>query len=317
MKMTFKNLTDKILENWPAKIICLTLAVLLFLFYRMSALDQRFFSVPLVIETNGDLVPASPYPRMVKIGLRGEANSINPILEEDVVAFLDLSKFNKEGEVRVPIQTRIKGTAVDVDPLEITVEPTELILRIEHRMVKKVPVTPSFKGYPEAGYEFNGYTLNTAQMEISGPRSAVDKITDIITEPIELSARNTSFDGAVLAVNKNNLVSISGQSRVDFHVTISQTTLVKNYDDVPFYYENLDPNLVVESNVVSGTIQLKGTQTDLSDWSLPDNALTVLCENITSPGVYSLPVQIIIPEPFEVLKSSPASIQLTVRRKVQ
>lgn len=317
MAMTVKNLTDKILENWPAKIVCLTLALLLFLFYRMSTLQERFFSVPLTIETNGDLVPATNYPRMVKIALRGEADNIYPIQENDIIAYIDLTNFNKEGDVQVLIQTRLKGTALDVAPLEVSVDPVELHLRLEHRMVKKVSVSPSFKGYPEAGFEFSGYALNHEQIEISGPRSAVEKITDLVSEPIELSGRNVSFEGSIKLVNQNNLVTLPANGEVQYTVTINQTTLVKNFNDVPFYFENLDPSFEVETDKVSGSIQLKGTQTDLSEWVLPANALTILCENIVEPGVYSLSVQTIIPQPYEVISSSPNEIQLTVKRKVE
>lgn len=313
--MTLKKLSDKILENWPAKVVCLTLSLMLFLFYRMSTLEERFFSVPLVIETNGDLVPASAYPHMVKISLRGESDTIYPIQESDVVAFMDLSQYNKEGEFRLVIQTRLKGTALDVEPLEVHVEPTEINLRVEHRVIKKVPVTPSFKGYPAAGFEFIGYALNPAVVEISGPRSAVEKISDLVTEPIELSGRDNTFDGLVMLVKRNSLVNISDDGKLAFSVTISQTTLVKTFEDVPFYFENLSSDFSVETDKVSGTVQLKGTQNDLADWPLPENALTVLCENVTQPGVYKLPVQTIIPQPYEVLSSSPGEIQLTVKRK--
>lgn len=313
--MTLPNLTEKIMENWPAKIVCLTLSLMLFLFYRMSTLEQRYFSVPLVVETNGDLVPASAYPRMVKIGLRGEADSIYPILEDDIVAFMDLSGYTKEGEYRVAVQTRIKGTALDIEPLEVSVDPLEFSLRVEHRMVKKVPVTPNFRGYPEAGYEFTGYTVEPAVVEVSGPRSSVEKITEVLTDSIELSGRNASFEGVIPGVNRNNLLSISGQGRISYRVSINQTTLIKSFDDVPFFFENLDPAFQIETEMVSGSLLLKGTQTDLDNWTLPANALTVLCENVTAPGVYSLPVQTIIPLPYEVIKSSPGEIQLTVKRK--
>lgn len=303
------------MENWPAKIICLTLSLMLFLFYRMSTLEQRYFSVPLSVETNGDLVPATAYPRMVKIGLRGEADSIYPILEDDIVAAIDLSGYTKEGEYRVAVQTRIKGTALDIEPLEVSVEPVEISLRVEHRMVKKVPVTPNFRGYPEAGYEFTGFTVEPSIVEVSGPRSAVEKITEVLTESIELSGRNASFEGVIAGVNRNNLLSISGQGKINFRVGINQTTLIKSYDDVPFYFENLAPGLQIETDVVSGSLELKGTETDLDSWILPYNALTVLCENVTGPGVYSLPVRTIIPLPYEVIKSMPGEIQLTVKRK--
>lgn len=313
--MTIKNFTAKLMENWPAKIICLTLSVLLFLFYRMSTLEQRFFSVPLVIETNGDLIPASSFPRMVKISLRGEVNSIFPILEDDIVAYIDLAPYNKEGEIRVAVQTRIKGTALDVDPLELSVDPLEIGMRVEHRVVKKVQITPSFKGYPEAGYEFSGYTVKPSVVELSGPRSAVEKITDMVTDPIELSGRNSSFEGTVPLVNRNSLISITGENMILFGVAINQTTLIKTFEDVPFYFENLDPSFSVETDKISGSLQLKGTQTALSEWKLTENALTVLCENVKGPGVYILPVNIIIPAPYEVIKSSPGEIQLTVKRK--
>ena len=313
--MTVKKLTEKLLENWPAKIVCLALALLLFLFYRMSTLDERFFSVPLEIETNGDIVPASSYPRMVKIALRGENDTIYPIIDSDVVAFLDLKPYTKEGEYRVAIQTRLKGSALDVSPLQISVEPVEVSLRVEHRMVKKVKVTPSFKGYPEAGFEFSGYSLSPSQVEVSGPRSVVEKIADMLSEQIELTGHDLSFTGAVQLVNRNPLISISAGGKVDYSVTINQTSLVKNFDDVPFYFENLDPAFVVATDKVSGSLQIKGTQTDLADWKPPENALTVLCENITNPGVYSLPVRTIIPQPYEVITSSPGQVQLTVKRK--
>jgi YbbR domain-containing protein len=230
--MTLKEINDKIMDNWPAKIICLTLSVLLFLFYRMSTLEQRYFSVPLLVETNGDLVPATAYPRMVKISLRGEVNNIFPILEDDIVAFIDLSTNTKEGDVHVAVQTRIKGTALDVDPLEVSVDPLEISLRVEHRVVKKVQVTPSFKGYPEAGFEFSGYTLNPSIVELSGPRSAVEKISDIVTDSIELSGRNAGFVGTIPLVIKNSLVSLSGDSRIQYAVNINQTTLVKSYEKI-------------------------------------------------------------------------------------
>lgn len=315
--MTIRNIADRLLQDWPAKIVCLALALLLFLFYRMSTLQERYLSVPLYVETNGDIVPASTYPRMVKVSLRGETDSIYPILEQDIVVYVDLTPFEKEGEYRVPMQTRLKGTALEVSPLEVLVEPAELVLRVEHRMARTVPVTPSFKGYPEAGFEFSGYSLSPDSVEVSGPRSLVEEMTDVVTESIELSGRNASFDDRVPLVRRSPLIDFPGDGKVGFQVNISQTTLVKNFDDVPFYFENLDPGLTVETDRMSGSIQLKGTQTDLADWNLPENALTVLCENISAPGVYNLAVHTIIPQPYEVVTSSPETIQLTVRRKTE
>lgn len=313
--MNINSLTEKALVNWPAKIVCLALSLLLFLFYRMSTLEERYFSVPLGLETNGDLVPASSYPRTVKITLRGENDRIYPILEQDIVAFADLSRFTNEGEYRVGIQTRLSGTALEVSPLEVSVDPAEISLRVEHKVIKKVPVTPSFKGYPEAGYEFIGYAVNPSVLEVSGPRSASEKILDLVTETIELSGRNASFNGEVSLINRNPLVSVAGPSKVVFQVHIEQTTLIRNFEDVPFYFENLDASFEVIPSIVSGSLQLKGAQKELSGLTLAANALTVLCEHISEPGVYSLPVQVIIPDQFEAITSSPRELQVVIQRR--
>ena len=315
--MTSKRLIDRILEDWPVKIICFALALLLFLFYRMSNLEERFFSVPLQLEQNENLVPATTYPRMIKITLRGESNAIYPIVEDDVEAFIDLSGYNSEGEFSIAVQTRLKGTALDVDPLEVKADPEEITLRLEPRMVKKVSVIPGFKGYPETGYEFGGYTLSPSAVEVSGPRSAIERFSDIVTDTIDLSGRNISFNGTVALVNRSPLVSISGDGRVEYRVTISPIMIVRNFTDVPFYFADLDPAFEVETDIASGTIQLKGAQNELSDWSLPENALTVVCENVKEPGIYSLPVKVVIPRAYETVNNTPEQIQLTVTRKVE
>ncbi|HKL87253.1 MAG TPA: CdaR family protein [Treponemataceae bacterium] len=313
--MNIQNLIDKTIENWPAKIICLTLALLLFLFYRMSTLEERFFSSPLEIENSGTMVPASLYPRMIKISLRGEMDSIYPIQESDVGVFLDLSSITKEGEYRLPVQIRLQGTAIGIDPLEVSVDPSQITLRVEHRLVKKVAVTPSFKGYPEAGFEFNGYTVRPSVLELDGPRSAIEKISELTTEFVDLTGLNESFEGIVSVLNKNMLISISGDGKINYKVTINKTTLIKNFEEVPFYFENLDPDLEIDTDIGTGSIQIKGTQNELENWTLPENTLTILCENVKDPGEYSLPVHAIVPAPFEVLANSPNEIQISIRRR--
>ncbi|MDR0452796.1 MAG: hypothetical protein LBH15_07110, partial [Treponema sp.] len=75
-----RKLLLKVIENWPAKMLATALAVVLFMFHRISVLENRFFSVPLKVELNNTLAIASSYNHMVRVSLRGEANSIFPIL---------------------------------------------------------------------------------------------------------------------------------------------------------------------------------------------------------------------------------------------
>jgi YbbR domain-containing protein len=313
--MTIKEFAARALENWPAKVVCLTLALLLFLFYRMSTLERKFFSIPLEVVTNGDIVPAAQYPKTIKVSVRGEAERIYPVQESDLSAFVDLSSFSKEGEYSVPVHARLRGGAQDIDTMEVILEPAELRLRLEHRVVKRLPVVPQFRGYPEAGFEFAGFLVNPEFIEVSGPRSLMDSLKELATEQIDLAGRNAGFEGSVSLANRNSLISTGTSGKIEYRVTIAQTTLVRTFEDVPFYFENLDPSFEVDVDLIAGSLQIKGSQAELSGWALPENAMTVLCENVRSPGVYSLPVHVIVPETMEVVSSSPENVQMTVTRR--
>ena len=51
--MNKKRLLDKILDNWPAKVICLIIAIFLYFFHQASLIDSKTFVVPLQIIENG------------------------------------------------------------------------------------------------------------------------------------------------------------------------------------------------------------------------------------------------------------------------
>jgi len=115
--MNSRELLVKITDKWPAKILSLAAALLIFVFYKMSTLETRPFSAPLRIDSANEMVPASSYPQAVKINLRGENRNIYPILEEDIEAYIDLNKYSSEGTYRIPIQIRKKGSALGIEPL--------------------------------------------------------------------------------------------------------------------------------------------------------------------------------------------------------
>lgn len=311
--MKAPSLVERAIEDWPAKIVCLVLALLLFLFYRMSTLDQRYFSVPLTVESNETLAPASTYPKMVKIRLRGETDSIYPVLESDVTASVDLSRFDGEGEVRVPVRAHLSGTALGIDPLEVSVDPAEIKVRLEHRTSKKVPINPDFRGFPETGFELTGYTVNPAAAEVSGPRSAVAKIAAVTTDAVDLSGRSANFTGTALLLNANPLVDLAGGERVEYSVAIEPTSYVRSFSDIPILLSGLDPRFELIGELPSGTLRLRGTNSELSAFVLPFDILSINCVNVERPGVYSLPVQVSVPNSFDIVENAPTELQLSFR----
>ena len=313
--MNIKQILLRLTENWPAKIICLVFAVFLSEFYRGTLLDKRYLIVPLTIENNGLLTPAEQYPAKIKVSIWGDAIGIGSIDENDIIAFINISDFKTEGTYRIPIKTRLAGTVTPLGNMEISTEPAILTLRLATSIRKQVPVMLSLKGIPADGYEVTESSLEPAAVEIEGPAELVEKINELVTEPLSIEARTNGFSGTVSIINNDPLISIVGKSQVQSTVKINETTIKKKFDNIPIYFEKQHRELSITSDTKTGSLEVQGPKKLLETWSPSENILTVSCESITEGGGYTLPVVPVLSAEYsklQILQVNPKSVQVTV-----
>jgi YbbR domain-containing protein len=203
-------------RNWPAKVISLSVAIVLFVFHRMNSLQERSVFVPLAVEGTELMMPASDWPPVVRLIIRGRPDAVVNVLDSDLEAYVDLSRYNERALVRVPVEVRKKGTALSVEGLEISVDPAEISLQVDRRVTKAVPIHARFRGRLAVGYEMTGGTLTPAEATIEGPEEAVNKTSEINTSEIDLGGRNASFTVIVRLDNYDNLLQIQGPGTAEF-----------------------------------------------------------------------------------------------------
>ena len=214
--MNRAKLLAKIIEKWPVKVLSVAAALIIFIFYRMNNLETRFFTTPLLIQSSETLIPTSSFAGAVRVSLRGEADGIQPILEEDIEAYIDLTRYINEGIYRVPVQIRKKGSALGVEPLEISVQPIDIPITLEQRVTKDVYVFPVFHGKVLEGYELTYQSLIPGSVVAEGPRTALDNHFELNTEIINLDRRYDDFSIMVNIVNENPLIEIHGSKILEF-----------------------------------------------------------------------------------------------------
>ena len=280
------------MENWPAKVLCIGLAIILFIYHRLSTLERRFFSVPLNVEHMSSLLPSSSYPRMVRVSLRGEADSIFPIMEDDIEVYIDMDIYNMPGTYTVPVQWRKKGTAQGVEPLQITVDPMEITLSLDLKISKFVPLSASLRGQVESGYTMTSYSLNPTQVIIDGPAELMGGISGLYTEPVDLDGRSGDFSVIVNILNRDPLIVIRGNGITEFRGNISQIVPVRNLTGIPIVITGMQEGLSGELELKTVNIHLEGeNQQALNSFEPPPDFLAVDCSGITQPGTYVLKVQ--------------------------
>jgi YbbR domain-containing protein len=312
---TMSPLFARIVENWPPKVISVAMAIVLLVFHRMSLLEERFFSVPLVVETDSSLIPASPYPGMIRITLRGDANAIYPILESDIQAYIDLNKHTEPGTYRAPVQIHKIGTAVRTDALEISVDPMELLLTLDEQINKTVSVQARFRGVVESGYELSSHSLDPSHVVIEGPKGIVANVEELFTENIELAGRSEDFSSAVRILTDDPLLVIRGNGFAEFHGTVREKQRAESFENLPIRIEGLDDQFTGKLEIGSGSVRIEGGQSIFDRTNSRDVRLYVDCSSVTAPGDFLLPVLVFFPHLFIIVRQDPQQVILHVLRR--
>lgn len=310
--MSNKGFAKRVFANWPAKVLSIAAALLLFSFYRLNRLEDRYISLPLSVSMNDEYVPSSQYPRTVRATLRGESNALFAIQDDDVRASIDLSGYHAEGRYRASVQIERKGSALGVDPLEIRTDPAEIVVAMEKRITRVVPVSPSFKGFLVPGYELISFELSPSEVEVSGPASSVSRVSDVQTDFIELAGRSSDFIVKSRILRNDNLVSVSGPESVEFRAVVQRSLAIRSFEGIAIVGEGLPPELALASALPSGSLRVRSSTTDITGFSPSPGILYADLSELRKPGTYQAKVLSRAPDGFTVERFDPQAVLVTI-----
>ena len=309
--MKIRQYLRQFFSNWPAKILSLTAAIVLFLFYRVNTLEERFFSTKLEVRLPAGFAIAATYPRSARITLRGGQDTIYPILEEDVVAYVDLERHQSEGVFGVPVKVEKTGTALDVEPLEVRVEPGEVTITLEREIQKSLEVTPRIGGKTARGYRLVEYTMTPSDVEVNGPASHVEPIAEVTTEEIDLSGRSESFTSRVRLMLNDPFVEPIGESVVEFHGIIEEELITRTFDGVYVVSANVPAAYRLLTGMPQGAVKVQGGLLAVERLRSTQFRLVVDCTQVQNEGTMTVSVRLVdAPPEVSVISYSPRQISL-------
>jgi hypothetical protein len=310
--MKTKAFWPRFFSDWPAKVLSVAVALLLFFFFHLNRLDTRVISVPLVVQSNEDFVPGSQYPRAIKLSLRGESKSLFEVQEDDFRATVDFTAVKGQGLARATVMLEKRGNAVDIDPLEISPEPATISVTMERRSSRVVPVTPAYHGFLDPGFELKSFDLAPAEVQVEGPESAVLKIAEVTTEPIELAGRRGDFSVKAKLLRSSSLITITGADSAEFRGVVVRSVALKSWSSAVLVASALPETLALAEPLPAVRLRLKSSELDLRQYELPPDALYIDFSQIRKPGVYTLPIAAKLPEGLVVDLIEPSSLSVRV-----
>lgn len=124
-----------------------------------------------------------------------------------VVAPVDLGNVKDIATIKSNLQARdVNGkpitTGIQIVPSSININ----VVLEKKQLTKKINVKPQFSGTLADGFSLGTITVDPVQVTVLGDQTPVDALTEIDTEPIDITGKSTDFTQAVNLVEPDGVV---------------------------------------------------------------------------------------------------------------
>lgn len=304
------DLLAKLLQNWPAKILSFLAAVLLFVLTSISTLEERYITVQIEFLVPDGFALYSSSVSRIPISLRGNSEGIWEIGENDVSIVADFRDVADEGSFKRQLIISRRGRAASVDPLEISPEILEVQADVQRYVTKSVRVMPRTRGDVGSGYDLVSVEPFPAAVNIGGPRGAVEQVSQLATEFVDLTGKTENFSQRVSVIVPDSRLRVEGSGLVDSRVTVNQRIVSATMESVEIVTIDLAEGLLFADRLPRGKMTIQGPQLLVDEYRASGGTFAANMARLRVPGTYRVALVPQVPEELIVLSYEPLEIEV-------
>ena len=308
-------MTRWLTDNWGTKLISLILAVGLW-YYAVGEEKvevTRTLTVEIKID-NEKMSIVGTSTRVAQVTFQTPRSLLANLTSEELKAQHRIKKIDSPGDYSFrlePSEIRLPSDQIRV----VRIEPEVIEVKVDEMIVQKLQVEPIFLGEPAIGYrlEAGEVQLDPNSVLIEGPKSQIEKLGKIKTQPIDLVGRVRSFRKTV-RLDVDPGFKVLTESLVDAYVPIREAIAEKTFENIPVKILGAPASLnriTVEPGQVN--LIIKGMSKDLEVFE-PGDILAYVEVTGLPEGVQNLPLQVRLP-PSLSLKDNAPTIKVTLQHK--
>ncbi len=299
---------------WPfghlgLKLLSVAFAVLLWLFVSGDETVERGLRVPLEFQQfPSGLEMIGETPSLVDVRVRGASSALSRLGPGDIVAQLDLKSASVGRRLFqiTPEQVRIPyGVQV------VQVTPPSIALVFEPQASKQVPVAPSLEGDPAPGFVVGQVMAAPGLVEVVGPQSAVDRVTEAVTEAISVAGARGPVTDTVPVGFVDPAVRLKTPRLAQINVDIVPGPVERTVRERPVHLMNIGANLVARAVPSAVDVVLRGSREGVNRVDGASVTATVDLAGLGA-GSYTLPVRVENPPRAGVARVLPATVQVSI-----
>src|SRR6185436_6140872 len=305
-----RSLREALRHNPGLKAISLLLAFFLWYSINVSERDaERVLELPIVVrKLPPDLIVVNAPDRAVTATLRGPRTILDGVDEQRGRIALDLLAATP-GEMRIELTPDMIRPELPRRLKLVRLEPQRLKMQVERLLRRRVPVRAELAGAPALGYMTAESSVRPAEVEVAGPKSKVEDLKEIRTEPIDMQGLEHGFQRNTLLAWAGDLVSFT-PDHVLVSVSVEEVSVSREFKDVPVRIVN-SRERTVALDPATADVTLSGPQRLLHNFKFDDGALLVDADEL-EPGTHKVKVQVTLPATLEVTRRRPDQHTLTI-----
>jgi len=249
----------------------------------------------------------------VNVEFRGSWEDLRYLNKEQLRMVIPVKELTANNQIKIKLSdaylknpTRAKA---------ISFSPAEMIIKLDQKHERFLPVKVAVKGAPPSGIELDKIICSPATVKVIGARHILAGMENIYTEPIPLKGRQRSFKTSVpIALPEATRIAASPDwVSVDFFFV--QRNATKQFKNIPvkILYSSAPPKpFLIHPKTISVT--LKGEQQRIEK-ILPENLFAYIdCSDLSENSEYDLSVNINLPPGVVLVKTTPNVIHVTNKK---
>jgi YbbR domain-containing protein len=292
-------------RHFGLKILSIVLAALIWLVVSGEQIVERALRIPLEF-TNlpPQLELVGETPDVVDVRVRGSSGALSRVASGELVAVLDLRSARAgrrlfhlaSSDVRAPFGIEV-----------VQISPSNIPVTLESSATKTIPVVPELDGDPRDGYVVGTVTSSPATVEVSGPASAVERLTRAITEPVAIAGATDTVNETVNIGVDDPAVRLVSPVAARVTVNVMPAPVEWAVSAIPVQPQKGE----AEISPGSVTIFVRGPR-EARNWSASEYRASVDVEGLR-PGTFLLPVQVTPPARVGVINVEPPTVRVRIK----
>lgn len=173
---------------------------------RRERISERQLDASLtLVNVPASLVVTTDVPRSLTLRVRGPLSRLRALDPASTGVVIDLRGAG-EGDREFAVEAR--NVVVPAGVSVVVVSPSQIALRLEALVQRRMPVLVKVSGEPASGFEVLASRADPALVEVIGPRQQLDRLGGVPTEPVAVDGLEGAAEAVVAVRSPLPLVRI-------------------------------------------------------------------------------------------------------------